>query len=151
MALYAKRKKEDALIISPWPKVGQVNKQLINDFEIVKHIISGIRNFRNEKNIGFKEQLILISDSEIPYLEVVKKLGKIKKLGNKVNYNNRNIGSFRVGKNEYLIPTSEFVDTEAEKKKVMRELEYAKGFLKSVKKSYLTKDLCQMLLKSWLT
>ena len=129
-----KRKKEDALIISRWPKVGQVNKQLINDFEIVKHIISGIRNFRNEKNIGFKEQLILISDSEIPYLEVVKKLGQIKKLGKKVDYNKKNIGSFRVGKNEYLIPTSEFVDTEAEKKKVMRELEYAKGFLKSVKK-----------------
>ncbi len=129
-----KRKKEDSLIISRWPKVGQVNKQLINDFEIVKHIISGIRNFRNEKNIGFKEQLILISDSEIPYLEVVKKLGQIKKLGKKVDYNKKNIGSFRVGKNEYLIPTSEFVDTEAEKKKVMRELEYAKGFLKSVKK-----------------
>ena len=129
-----KRKKEDALIISRWPKAGQVNKQLINDFEIVKHIISGIRNFRNEKNIGFKEQLILISDSEIPYLEVVKKLGQIKKLGKKVDYNKKNIGSFRVGKNEYLIPTSEFVDTEAEKKKVMRELEYAKGFLKSVKK-----------------
>ena len=128
------RKKEDALIISPWPKVGQVNKQLINDFEIVKQIISGIRNFRNEKNIGFKEQLILISDSEIPYIEVVKKLGKIKKLGKKVNYNNKNIGSFRVGKNEYLIPTSEYVDTEGEKKKVIRELEYAKGFLKSVKK-----------------
>ena len=134
------RKKEDALIISPWPKVGQVNKELINDFEIVKHIISGIRNFRNEKNIGFKEQLILISDSEIPYLEVVKKLGKIKKLGKKANYNNKNIGSFRVGKNEFLIPTSEFVDTEAEKKKVMRELEYAKGFLKSVKKKLSNKS-----------
>ena len=47
------RKKENALIISPWPKARQINKQLINDFEIAKQIISGIRNFRNEKNIGF--------------------------------------------------------------------------------------------------
>ena len=44
------RKKEDSLIISSWPKVQEVDEQLIKDFDMAKQIIAGIRKFRKEKN-----------------------------------------------------------------------------------------------------
>ena len=58
----------------------KVDEQLNTDFEMVKQIVGGIRNFRKEKNIGFKEQLVLISDAVIPYVDIVQKLGKVEKL-----------------------------------------------------------------------
>ena len=75
----AVRKKEDTLMISPWPKVQKVDEQLNTDFEMVKQIVGGIRNFRKEKNIGFKEPLVLISDAVIPYVDIVQKLGKVER------------------------------------------------------------------------
>jgi valyl-tRNA synthetase len=42
--------------------------------------------------------------------------------------------SFTVGSNEFFIPFSESIDLEAEKKKMLEELEYSKGFLASVEK-----------------
>ena len=73
------RKKKDSLIISPWPKVQEVDEQLIKDFDMAKQIIAGIRKFRKEKNIGQKEQLILITEGAVPYVEVIQKLGQIQK------------------------------------------------------------------------
>jgi valyl-tRNA synthetase len=42
--------------------------------------------------------------------------------------------SFRVKSNEYFVPVEGAVDVEAERKKIQEELEYTRGFLKSVEK-----------------
>ena len=44
------------------------------------------------------------------------------------------LGSFRVVQSEFFIPINEAVDPLEERKKLTQELEYAKGFLKSVEK-----------------
>ena len=52
-----------------------------------------------------------------------------------VEYNNEKIDgafSFRVKSNEYFIPLEGNVDIEAELEKLQKELDYTKGFLKSV-------------------
>ena len=45
-----------------------------------------------------------------------------------------NAFSFVVGSDEFFIPASENVDVEAEKKKIEEELNYTRGFMKSVEK-----------------
>ena len=124
----------EALVVSDWPKAQSTDQSCIEDFEMVKQIVAGIRNFRKEKNIGFKEQLILISETQIPYPEVIKKLAQLESVENIVQEDNQALGSFRVGQSEFFIPLNQAVDLEEERKKLTQELEYAKGFLKSVEK-----------------
>ena len=124
------------MVVSDWPK-SQSNgsSNALNDFEMVKQIVAGIRNFRKEKNIGFKEQLILISESQIPYPEVIQKLAQLESVENIVREDNQALGSFRVGQSEFFIPLNQAVDPEEERNETkVQELEYAKGFLKSVEK-----------------
>ena len=82
----------------------EVDEQLIKDFDMAKQIIAGIRKFRKEKNIGQKEQLILITEGAVPYVEVIQKLGQIQKVERLAPANNPTLGSFRVGQSEYFIP-----------------------------------------------
>ena len=124
----------EALVVSDWPKAQSTDQDCIEDFEMVKQIVAGIRNFRKEKNIGFKEQLILISDAQIPYPEVILKLAQLESIENTVHEENQALGSFRVGKSEFFIPLNQAIDPEEERKKLAQELEYARGFLKSVEK-----------------
>ncbi len=124
----------EALVVSDWPKAQSTDQSCIEDFEMVKQIVAGIRNFRKEKNIGFKEQLILISETQIPYPDVIQKLAQLETVENIVREDNQTLGSFRVGQSEFFIPLNQSFDPEEERKKLMQELEYAKGFLKSVEK-----------------
>ena len=129
-----KRDPHTALVVSDWPKPQTTDQAYIDDFEMVKQIVAGIRNFRKEKNIGFKEQLILISEGPIPYPEVIKKLAQLASIEAVVQDENQALGSFRVGQSEFFIPLSQAIDPEEERKKLTQELEYAKGFLQSVEK-----------------
>ena len=129
-----KRDTQEALVVSDWPKTQPTDQQCIDDFEMVKQIVAGIRNFRKEKNIGFKEQLILISETQIPHPEVIQKLAQLESVEQSVQDENQALGSFRVGQSEFFIPINQAVDPEEERKKLTQELEYAKGFLKSVEK-----------------
>ena len=58
--LIAKRKSEEAIIISSWPEFDtKLPIDTINDFEVLQNIISGIRNIRKKYQISFKESLNL--------------------------------------------------------------------------------------------
>ncbi|MDC0593735.1 valine--tRNA ligase, partial [Flavobacteriaceae bacterium] len=52
---------ESPLIVSDWPKSKKVNESIIDEFENLTDLISGIRKYRKEKNISFKNNLILFS------------------------------------------------------------------------------------------
>ena len=124
----------EALIVSDWPKALHVDLNCIKDFELVKQIVAGIRNFRKEKNIGFKDQLILICKAEIPYPDVIQKLGLLESIDTAPKDEYHSLGSFRVAQSEFLIPINEAEDFLQQRKKLTQELEYARGFLKSVEK-----------------
>ena len=128
------RKTEEALVVSDWPKKGTVDQSLIEDFETVKQIVGGIRNFRKENNIGFKEQLTLFSKTTVPQGEVITKLGLLSAIEDHNEDENQPLGSFRIGSAEFFIPINSALDPEEERKKLTQELNYAKGFLKSVEK-----------------
>ncbi|MCK4562024.1 MAG: class I tRNA ligase family protein, partial [Flavobacteriaceae bacterium] len=134
---FGERNTDEALIISDYPKQGEFDESILNDFEITQEIVSAIRNIRKEKNISFKEvlELSIIEKENLnkDFDTVIKKLcniSTITKVGEKLD----NAIAFRVKSNEFFIPFSESIDVEAELKKLTEELNYNQGFLKSVQK-----------------
>ena len=133
----AERTPEDALIISQWPKPENANASLIADFDFAAEVISGIRNIRKEKNIPQKDALelsMINSESVNDQMDaIILKLGNLSKLET-VDSGLDGALTFRVKSNEYFIPMSGAIDVEVEIAKITEELNYTKGFLKSVEK-----------------
>jgi len=127
-------RKED-IIVANWPKSGNVNEQLLVDFENITEVVAGIRTIRKEKNIANKEQLELLviknQKAKINLDAIVAKLGNLSSI-NTTNEKPDGTFSFMVKTNEYFIPLGENIDVVAEIEKLQKELDYTKGFLKSV-------------------
>lgn len=125
----------EALIISKWPERTAFDEQLIKDFDFASEVISGIRTIRKDKNISFKDAISL---SVINHGNYSKQFdGIVSKLGNvsAIEYVSEKLEgaiTFRVKSNEYFIPIEGAIDVEAEKAKLMEELKYTEGFLRSV-------------------
>ena len=134
--IIAKRKPEEAIIISSWPEFDtKLPIDTINDFEALQNIISGIRNIRKKYQISFKESLNLsvVNNDNFSknYDSIIKKICNI----NDVNYVDSEIKdalSFRVESNIYSLPFEKEIDFDEEIKKIKEDLDYQKGFLKSV-------------------
>ena len=127
-------RKED-IIVAEWPKSGNVNEQLLSDFEKTTEVVAGIRTIRKEQNIKNKDQLeLLVIDnqkSESNLDAIIAKLGNL----TSVNSTEEKPGgafSFMVNSNEYFIPLGNNIDIAGEIEKLEKELNYTQGFLKSV-------------------
>ncbi|WP_353170573.1 valine--tRNA ligase [Flavobacterium sp.] len=129
------RTTEQALIVAEYPKMTSVNSKLIADFDFATDVISGIRTIRKDKNIPFKEVIelrVVNNEKASNYFDsIIMKLGNITDL----KYVTEKVDgalSYRVKSNEYFIPITGNIDVEAEIAKLTEELNYTKGFLKSV-------------------
>ena len=129
------RTPEQALIVAEYPKMTSVNTALIADFDFATDVISGIRTIRKDKNIPFKDVIelkVVNNEKASNYFDsIIMKLGNItdlKYVTDKVD----GALSYRVKSNEYFIPITGNIDVEAEIAKLTEELNYTKGFLKSV-------------------
>ena len=131
------RDPSEALTISKWPEQTKFDSILIAEFDFTKEVISGIRSIRKDKNISFKNQVNLVvlnNESTSTSLDsVIIKMGNINDLSYSQNAVDGSL-TFRIKSNEYFIPVEGAIDVEAEKEKLNEELEYYKGFLKSVEK-----------------
>jgi len=133
--LLAERTKDEALIISKWPKKKSVDLEIIKDFDFVSEIITAVRAIRKKHNISFKESVCLTvinheGASKI-FDQVLKKMVNIEH----ITYTDKKIDNaftFRIKSNEYFVPSIGVIDKEEELKKLKEELDYQKGFLKSV-------------------
>src|SRR5574343_115242 len=131
----AKRTPEEALIIASWPEIKPFDEKIIADFDFATEVISGIRTIRKDKNIAFKEaiELKVVNNEKASthFDAVIQKLGNLTTLeyvADKVD----GALSYRVKSNEYFIPITGNIDVEAEIAKLTEELNYTKGFLRSV-------------------
>lgn len=129
------RTPEQALIVAEYPKMTSVNTALIADFDFATDVISGIRTIRKDKNIPFKDVIelrVVNNEKASNYFDsIIMKLGNITDL----KYVTEKVDgalSYRVKSNEYFIPITGNIDVEAEIAKLTEELNYTKGFLKSV-------------------
>ena len=132
------RDPSQALIISRWPSVNEIDKTIIEDFNFISQVISGIRTIRKEKNLSFKNQIELhvLNNENFPSNldSMIIKLCNI----SEVVYTEKEVDnslSFRVKSNNYYIPVDNSnVNIEEEIIKLKTELKYTEGFLNSVQK-----------------
>ena len=130
----ADRKKEEALVVSSWPKETKIDKKVLSVFSHTMEMVTSIRAIRKQKNISMKVPMQLLETSSQAdfYGEVISKLANVdacqvvKDLPDQVL-------SFRVGTSAYFLPFS--VENPAEElAKLADELSYQKGFLAGVQK-----------------
>lgn len=131
--LLKERKEGESLMITTLPISQTENTALLSEFATAQEIIINIRNIRKDKNIGFKDELELFVNQPIPCKEVIEKMGNISQTTLCNDKPEKAVG-FTVGNTSCYIPMQGNIDTEAEKAKIMEELNYTKGFLASVTK-----------------
>ena len=134
--LIGDRKAGESIMMASWPKAIGKNGELCEKFELVKELISGMRNVRKDKNIANKEQIALyIIPGEKGYVpglnSVVSKLGNLSGLEIRTE-EVEGAATFMVKSTAFYIPFSGSVDVEAEAAKIREELVYFRGFLETV-------------------
>lgn len=133
--LLRERKEGEDIIIAKWPTVEPFNAAVLKQFVIAEDVVTNIRNIRKKNNIANKVRIELFvkKNNEIDpaFDPVILKMGNLS-LMEYTNEKVNNANSFLVQSNEYFIPFGDAVDVSAEKEKMEEELNYTKGFLKSV-------------------
>ncbi|MDD2589757.1 MAG: valine--tRNA ligase [Fermentimonas sp.] len=142
-ALYI-REEGDSLMTSLQPGSGDENKDLLANFEVVKHIISGIRTIRLDKNIPNKEELDLevAGNHNETFNSIISKMCNLSSI-KQVTEKQPGSAGFLSGTTEYSVPLSNNIDIEAELQKLETELKYTEGFLKSVQKKLSNEKFVQ--------
>ena len=129
------RTEENCIMIAEWPKVmAKLDYKQLSKFEACKELVAVIRNVRAQKQISPKEKLEIYAKSggESSYFDnAVVKLANLTTF----NYSVQKIEgaySFTIGTTEFFIPLATNLNKDEEKLRLSKELEYNKGFLKSV-------------------
>jgi len=127
------RKAGESIMTTLQPKSGPADKMLVNDIELVKQIIAGVRTIRLEKNIPGREELQLqvIGSYDGRYNSVISKMCSLSSISS-VSEKQTGAAGFMVGTIEYTVPLADRMDVEAELQKMRTELDYTEGFLLSV-------------------
>lgn len=134
--LLNERDEKDCIIVAEWSKVENINHSMLQKFDIAAEIITHVRNVRKQKNIPPKEKISLYLKSSSGKIEntfdsVIIKLCNLDSF-NLTDKKIDNAISFMVKQFEFYIPFSAGIDLVAERDRLLKELDYNKGFLKSV-------------------
>jgi len=132
------RKENDCIIIAKWPEQKSFNSDLIETMEEVFEVISNIRNIRSTKQLSPKQALSLyiktVNPQKMdPFQPVLRKLANLEA----IHYQDEkveNANGFIIKGDEYSIPMEGLVDSDQQKEKLEKELQYTKGFLAGVDK-----------------
>ncbi len=137
--LIRERNESGSIMIANFPKNESFDNQILKTFSSLFGCVVSIRSIRNEKNISPKIPLILfIKSDETGELKKTELL--IKKLCNlsSVNFTKTKVDSavsFVVEQTEFFVSIPDgIVDAAGEKEKLLKDLEYHRGFLNSVTK-----------------
>lgn len=134
--LFGTRSEMECCIVAQYPVIGAVDTQLLKEVELLKDLISEIRNVRNTRQISPKDALPLSIKSNTgtdyqKWANIVFKLANVNEI-TAVNEKIAGAASFMVDKDEFFIVLNENIDLDAERERLTKELEYLQGFLKSV-------------------
>ena len=130
------RQPGESLMVQQLNITATCNDTIINDFETVKEVISGIRTIRLQKNIAQKEALelqVVGSNPVAAFVPVIEKLCNLSAIST-VESKAEGSASFMVGTTEYAVPLGNLINVEEELKKLEADLRYQEGFLQSVLK-----------------
>ncbi len=133
--LIKEREAKDCIIVAEWPKQkSEIDKKQLAEFEVAKELVAMVRNVRAQKQLSPKEKLEVIekSDSTRSYFDhTIIKLANLSVF----SYTKDKVEgafSFQIKTTEFYIPLAVSLNKEEEIERLTKELEYNKGFLKSV-------------------
>ncbi len=131
------RKEGDDLIIQPLPQAQKFEINIISRFELVKEVVSGVRNMRTKYNSSPKNALTLQlkksnADEISEFAAVVTKLANLEKFEITENPNT-DFAQFMVGTNEFFLSVESLASAEEEIADIVKEINYYEGFLISTK------------------
>ena len=110
--------------------------RLIEQVEVAKQIVSGVRMVRNQKNIAPKEKLELQAigaNASADFNSIIIKMANLSAIS-VVADKDANASAFMVGTQEFAVPLGDLIDVEAEIAKAEAQLKHLEGFLAGVKK-----------------
>ena len=129
------RKEGESLMVALIPGVAPVDNLYLEDFEIAKEIVGGVRTIRLQKNIPNKEALELqvLGEHNDHFNSVIAKMCNLSSI---IRTEEKAAGSasFLVRTTEYAVPLGNMINVEEELAKLQDELKYQQGFLASVMK-----------------
>ena len=129
------RKEGESLMVALIPEVAPVDNLYLEDFEIAKEIVGGVRTIRLQKNIPNKEALELqvLGEHNDHFNSVIAKMCNLSSI---IRTEEKAAGSasFLVRTTEYAVPLGNMINVEGELAKLQDELKYQQGFLASVMK-----------------
>ncbi len=136
------RKPGDDCILSIWPKASGYQEALIRDVELAKAIISGVRDTRNKNGVKAKDPLMAYAQhsSRVQALlkreglrPVIIKMAYLEDLET-VSTETENTVPFLAGADKFFLELKQEIDTEEERKRLEKDLEYQQGFVSGVRK-----------------
>ena len=130
------RRDGESLMVSPMTAPGKVDEAIVQQFEVVKEIISNVRSIRLQKNIAQKETLELQTVGENPvaaFNAVITKMCNLSSIA-VVEAKADGAAAFMVGTTEYAVPLGNMIDVKAEIARMEAELKHKEGFLQGVLK-----------------
>ncbi|MCB9307603.1 MAG: valine--tRNA ligase [Lewinellaceae bacterium] len=134
------RKAGDDCIVQSYPNRKEADAELIKKVESAKEIISGIREIRIQQQIKPKEPVAFVAQKS-PSVEALFATSGIKEMIAKlavthpveaVDKEPENANSFISGTDQFYLVLNKEIDVEAECAKIKQELEYQRGFVRSI-------------------
>lgn len=133
--MLSERQEGESIMVSPLPQHGRIHHKILNEFNSASQIVQEIRNIRKDKGIPQRDsiQLEVLGENGSPHVfnGLIAKLCNIAHISYVKEKPNAAAG-FIVESAEYYVPIGDKVDLEAEREKLIKELQYAEGFLNSV-------------------
>lgn len=136
------RSEGEDCIISQYPNAQTYDQHLINDFATAQDIVAKIRDARNSNGLKQKELLqLFIQESESTKTtfqreglgNIIQKMAYLSEL-NFTQSEVDNSVAFLSGTGQYFLAINKTIDVTAERERLVKELEYAQGFVRSVEK-----------------
>ncbi len=133
----AERKQGESIMVSTLTleAPSEDDRQLLEQFEQAKQIISGVRAVRQSKNIAQREPLTLevVKGATLTLSTIIKKMAGLNDI-KYVEQKGEGSQAFLVGTQEYAVPLGNLIDAEAEIQKAEAEITRLQGFMAGIQK-----------------
>ena len=131
-----KRKSGQSISLCTWPisQIKKIDQDILLKFEHNFKLIAAIRKIRKDKNISFKDSLVLLVENRDVLFseEIIKKTCNINTID--ILHKNTTVFPFLVDKTKYYIPLVFDINIEFEIQSIKEKIDYLKVFLKSIEK-----------------
>jgi valyl-tRNA synthetase len=141
------KERNDDLCVSRFGDVQPADKAILSHGQLLKDVITGLRDFRNKQQLKPKDSIeLFIMTGDEKSFKAFETLLRKQVNAASVNYvSAQPAGSLAtvIGKDTFYVITGKEADSGAQKDSLLKELEYLKGFLASVEKKLSNEKFVQ--------